>query len=51
MEVHRAQGELDVLERILGLETELKEFAQRKLTADIRDNERQRERIGDSNVG
>jgi hypothetical protein len=43
VEVHRAQGELDVLERILGLEEELKEYGKRKLQAEVENNERQRE--------
>ena len=40
--IHQAQGELDVLERLLGLEEELKNYGKRKLQADVQENERQR---------
>lgn len=40
--IHQAQGELDVLERMLGLEEELKSYNKRKLEADVAENERQR---------
>ena len=40
--IHQAQGELDVLERIIGLEEELKGYGKRKLAAEVEANERQR---------
>jgi hypothetical protein len=40
VEVHQAQGELDVLERILGLEAELKEYGKRKMKQELEANER-----------
>jgi hypothetical protein len=46
VEIHQAQGELNVLERILGLEEELKKYGQRKLAADVEANERQRVQQG-----
>lgn len=46
VELHRAQGELDVLERILGLKEELTSYGKRKLEAEVRENERQRAAIG-----
>ena len=42
IEIHRAQGELDVVERILGLEIELKEYIKRSLKQQVAENERQR---------
>jgi hypothetical protein len=42
MSIHQAQGELDVLERILGLEEELKSAGKRKLANEVAENERQR---------
>lgn len=42
VDIHQAQGELNVLERLLGLEIELKVYSRRKLQADIQENERQR---------
>lgn len=42
VDVHQAQGELDVLERVLGLEEELKAYGKRKLSAEVQENERQR---------
>lgn len=41
--IHQAQGELDVLERIIGLDEELKSYNKRKLEAEVKENERQRE--------
>src|ERR1700682_3914274 len=40
--IHQAQGELDVLERIRGLDEELKSYNKRKLEAEVKENERQR---------
>src|SRR5216684_1315571 len=42
VEIHQAQGELDVLERIIGLEVELKDYGKRKLAESVSENERQR---------
>ena len=46
VEIYRAQGELDVLDRILGLKEELLAAEKRKLANEVAENERQRVPIG-----
>src|SRR5260221_7081088 len=42
VDIHQAQGELDVLERVLGLEKEIKDYNARTLRNEVEANERQR---------